>query len=148
MMKTSCIKLAVFGLTVSIALSSAAAPLITEQEAQLPNAPSTSNTRGISRGPGVKIVSPEPGVQHRGPFDLRVEFQPRGGSKIDKSSVRVTYLKSPAIDLTPRVAASLSDSGIALKGAEIPAGEHAIRITVKDTDGREASATATLIGHR
>lgn len=147
-MKTFNIQLAVLGLTASIALSCAAAPLITEQEAKLPNAPSTSNTRGISRGPGVKVLSPEPGVQLRGPFDLKVEFQPRGGAKIDRSSVKVMYLKSPAVDLTPRVAASLSDTGIELKGAEIPAGEHPIKITVKDTDGREASVTATLNGQR
>lgn len=77
-MKTFSIPLAVFGFTASIAPSVAAGPLITEQKALLPNAPSTSNTRGISRGPGVKIVSPEPSVQHLGPFDLKVEFQPRG----------------------------------------------------------------------
>ena len=146
-MKISCIKLAFFGLTASIALSGVAAPLITEQEAKLPNAGSTSNTRGISRGPGVKVISPEPGVPNKGPFEFKVEFQPRGGAKIDRSSVKVIYMKAPAIDLTPRVASSLTDTGIELKGAEIPAGEHPIKITVKDTDGRESSVTTILLGH-
>ena len=37
----------------------AATPLITPEEAALPAAPGEALTRGISRGPGVELVSPE-----------------------------------------------------------------------------------------
>lgn len=123
-----------------------AASLITPKEAKLPDAAGSLNTRGISRGPGIKVVSPEPGVQTKGPFDFKVDFEPRGGSTIDKSSVKVTYMKSPTIDLTPRLKSSVSETGIDMKNAEVPPGEHQVKISVKDSDGREASTTTTLVG--
>ncbi len=123
-----------------------AAPLITPKEAKLPDAANSLNTRGISRGPGIKVVSPEPGAQTKGPFDFKVDFEPRGGATIDKSSVKVTYMKSPTVDLTPRLKGSVSDRGIDMKNAEIPPGEHPVKISVKDSDGREASTMITLVG--
>lgn len=136
------------GLTM-LALSAAhvyAAPLITAKEAKLPDAAGGLNTRGISRGPGINVVSPEAGAQNTGPFEFKVDFEPRGGSTIDKSSVKVIYMKSPTVDLTPRIKAATTDSGIDLKNAEIPPGDHHIKITVKDSEGREASTTTTLVG--
>ena len=122
------------------------APLITPKEAKLPDAAGSLNTRGISRGPGIKVVSPEPGMQTKGPFDFKVVFEPRGGATIDKSSVKVTYMKSPSIDLTPRLLGSVSDTGIDMKNAEIPPGEHPVKISGKDSDGREATTMTTLVG--
>ena len=129
-----------------LSMDALAAPLITAKEAKLPDAAGSLNTRGISRGPGIKVVSPEPGAQTKGPFDFKVDFEPRGGSTIDKSSVKVTYMKSPSIDLTPRLKGSVSDTGIDMKNAEIPPGEHPVKISVKDSDGREASTMTTLVG--
>jgi hypothetical protein len=136
------------GLTI-LALSAVhvfAAPLITAKEAKLPDAAGSLNTRGISRGPGIKVVSPETGTQNNGPFEFKVDFEPRGGATIDKSSVKVIYMKSPTVDLTPRIKAATTDSGIDLKNAEIPPGDHLIKITVKDSDGREASTLTKLVG--
>ena len=123
-----------------------AAPLITPKEAKLPDAAGNLNTRGISRGPAIKVVSPEAGASTSGPFEFKVDFEPRGGATIDKSSIKVTYMKSPVVDLTPRIKGALTDSGFDLKNAEIPPGDHQIKITVKDSDGRETSTTTTLIG--
>lgn len=123
-----------------------AAPLITPKEAKLPDAAGSLNTRGISRGPTVKCVSPEPGAPVKGPFEFKVTFEPRGGSSINASSVKVTYLKSPTVDLTSRVKSSLSDSGIDMKHAEIPPGEHQVKVSVQDSDGRESSTIVTLVG--
>ena len=123
-----------------------AGPLITPKEAKLPDAAGNLNTRGISRGPGIKVVSPESGAQTKGPFEFKVDFEPRGGATIDKSSVKVTYMKSPVVDLTPRIKNSVTDTGIDMKNAEIPPGEHQVKISVKDSDGREASTTTTLVG--
>lgn len=125
-----------------------ATPLITPKESKLPDAAGSLNTRGISRGPSIKIVSPELGSPNKGPFEFKVDFEARGGATIDKSSVKVTYMKSPIVDLTPRVRNSITDNGIDFKNAEIPPGEHQIKILVKDSDGRESSTITTLVGSK
>lgn len=100
---------------------------------------------GITRGPAVKLVSPDPAAESvKSPFSLKVVFEPRGGAKIDPASVRLSYLKSPAVDLTDRVRPGLSERGIQLDGAEVPPGEHQIRVTVQDTEGRQGSTVIHL----
>jgi hypothetical protein len=120
--------------------------LITQKEAQLPPAKGDLKTRGISRGPGITVLSPDVSrADVKSPFDFKVKFEPRGGVKVDASSVKVTYLKFPYVDLTERVRPAISENGINLEKAAIPAGEHSVRITVKDADGRESNATVTLV---
>lgn len=113
-----------------------AVELITDDEARLPAAPKMGTRGGITRGPGIKVVSPNPDAQIKAPFAMKVDFQPHGGSKIDASSVKVTYLKKPAVDLTPRLKSGISESGISLADASVPAGTHDIKIDVTDADGR------------
>lgn len=75
----------------SLATTAGAQPvqLITEKEAKLPAAPQAAS-RAITRGPGVKLLSPERVAN--GAFPLKVVFEPRGGSKIDPGSVQVIGL--------------------------------------------------------
>jgi hypothetical protein len=121
-----------------------AGPLVTEEEAKLPNAPGIA-TRGVTRGPGIKMVSPDPAVKTvKSPFDLKVGFEARGGAKIDASSVKVHYMKTPLVDLTDRLKGGIKDEGIDLAKAELPPGEHPIRVTVKDSEGRSTSSVMTL----
>lgn len=123
-----------------------AAPLITPEEAARPAAADTALTRGISRGPGVRLVAPEAELGAvKSPFDFRVAFEPRGGRQIDPASVKVVYLRSPAVDLTPRLQAGIDGQGIRLSGAEVPAGQHDLKITVADTDGRKTSRVLRLV---
>lgn len=125
-----------FALTL-VSVASVAAPLITPKEAQMPAASGELKTRGIARGPGIKVISPDvTAPQIKGPFDLKVVFESRGGNKIDASAVKVTYLKATAVDLTPRLKDAITESGIDFAKAEVPPGEHAVKITVKDVDGR------------
>ncbi|MFZ9137613.1 MAG: hypothetical protein ACO21E_07165 [Hylemonella sp.] len=119
-------------------------PLITPAEAALPPAAGALATRGISRGPAVKLVSPAPDAPVKSPFNLRLNFEARGGEKIDPNSVKVTYLKSPFVDLTPRLQKGITASGIELPQADVPPGEHTLRVTVKDAAGRETNSTVTL----
>lgn len=123
---------------------SQAAPLVTEQEAALPPAPEAPPTRGIVRGPGIKVVSPVSNAAVSGPFDLKVKFEPRSGIKIDPSTVRVIYLKSPVVDLTSRIKPAITEAGIELLKTEMPAGLHEIRILVRDSDGRESQSTINI----
>lgn len=124
----------------------AATPLITPEEAALPAASGESLTRGISRGPGVELVSPNADFGPvKAPFELKIAFAPRGGSKIDPASVKVVYLKSPSVDLTPRLQGAITESGIVLAAAGVPVGEHDLKVTVLDTDGRETNSIMHLI---
>lgn len=122
-----------------------AAPLITAKEAALPPAAGTLATRGISRGPAIKLASPEADTPVATPFDFKVNFEPRGDAKIDPSSVKVVYMRSPFVDLTPRLKSAISANGIDLTKADVPPGTHTIRVTVKDSEGRETNSVLNLV---
>jgi hypothetical protein len=122
-----------------------AGPLITAKEAALPAASGTLATRGISRGPAVKLSSPEADVPVNSPFDFKVLFEARGEGKIDPNSVKVVYMKSPFVDLTPRLKSAITHTGINFSKAEVPPGTHTIRVTVKDLDGRETNQVMTIV---
>jgi hypothetical protein len=126
-------------------ITAVAAPLILAEEAALPDVPITPLTRGIGRGPGIKVISPADGVASASPFVLKLEFESRGGMQIDPGSVRVAYLKATPIDLTPRLKGLISATGINFANAEAPEGKHLLRVTVKDTDGRETNSVVTLV---
>ena len=118
--------------------------LITPEEAKLPNAAQIA-TRGVTRGPGVKQMSPDPSAKGlKGPVDLKIAFEPRGGAKIDANSVTLTYMKTPAVDLTSRVKDSIKPDGIEVNKATLPPGDHQIRVTVKDSEGRQTSQTVNI----
>ena len=137
-----------FAVSTVLFLSSAtifAAPLISAKEAALPAASGTLATRGISRGPAVKLNSPEADTPVMSPFDFKVAFEARGDAKIDPASVNVIYMKSPFVDLTPRLKGAISANGIDFTKADVPPGTHTIRVSVKDTDGRETNSVLTLV---
>lgn len=115
--------------------------LIKPEEAKLPSAAAQPPSRAITRGPGVKLSSAE---TVGGQFSFKVAFEPRGGSKIDPASVKVEYLKHPLVDLTERVKPGLRAEGIELANVTAPAGEHPIRVSVRDSEGRAGTATFSL----
>lgn len=43
----------------------------------------------------------------------------------------MTYLKSPSVDLTPRLKPFVKPDGIDMPDAELPVGDHVIRVDVK-----------------
>jgi hypothetical protein len=136
--------LIVFSLQYFMLQNVSAAPLISAKEAALPPASATA-TRGISRGPAIKMVSPEPDKPVSAPFDFKINFEGRADAKIDANSVKVVYMKSPFVDLTPRLRASISSSGIDFSKAIAPPGTHPIRVTVKDSDGRETNTVFLVV---
>jgi hypothetical protein len=125
--------------------ASIAATLISAKEAALPSAAGALATRGISRGPAIKLASPEADTPVSPPFDFKVNFEPRGDAKIDPSSVKVVYMKSPFVDLTPRLKSVISANGIDFAKADVPPGTHTIRVTVKDSEGRETNSVLNLV---
>ncbi len=115
--------------------------LVTPDEARLPAVAAKPATRAITRGPGVKLATPG---SVSGAFPLKVEFAPRGGSKIDPASVKVEYLRGDGVDLTARLKANIKPEGIEVAAAQAPAGEHAFRVSVRDSEGREGKAEFKL----
>jgi hypothetical protein len=56
----------------------------------------------------------------------------------------VTYLRTPNVDLTPRIKAFVQNAGIDIPDVELPVGDHMVRIDVKDSDGRIGTASVIL----
>ena len=131
----------------SVSPSAAAGPvLISAQEAQLPTPPGTSavGTRGITRGPKVTLVSPAPGSAVKSPVNLSLKFESFNGAQVDPGTLKMTYVKTPVVDLTPRVKPYVQSSGIEVPQAELAAGDHVIKVDVTDSEGRTASTSFLL----
>jgi len=122
----------------------AAMVLITEAEANLPplKGAVATDRRGITRGPKIEPVS-ESDPSHS-PMHFQLKFVSYGGAKIDPESVKFTYLKTPSVDLTSRVKPFVQATGIDIPGTQLPAGDHMLRIDIKDLDGRIGSTIFLL----
>lgn len=121
-----------------------ATQLITEEEAKLPSpkAAIAADRRGIMRGPKVEFVSPGNSVSS--PLWLQLKFESYGGAKIDPESVKMIFLRTPNVDLTPRVKPFIHADGINMQDAELPPGEYTIRVDLKDSDGRPGTTIFAL----
>lgn len=140
---TKLIRVSFAATLIAVPASSFAAALITPEEAALPpmkGAVANSN-RGITRGPKI-AVSEESAA--KSPIRFQVKFQPLGGSTIDTEGVKVIYLKQPNVDLTPRVKAFVQPTGIDMPDAQLPPGDHLVRIDVKDSEGRVSTTSFVL----
>jgi hypothetical protein len=132
------------GLATFAPANAASLVLITADEAKLPPPKGAIpvSARGVTRGPKVELVS-QSGVI-RSPAPLQLKFQTYGGAKVDLDAVQATYLRSPNVDLTPRIKPFVTATGIDVPAAELPPGEHVVRIDIKDSDGRAATASFIL----
>lgn len=124
------------GLTAPRPVAAANVVLITAEEAKLPppKGAIAMSARGVTRGPKVELV-PQAGAI-RSPVRLQLNFQTYGGSKVDLDTVQATYLRTPNIDLTSRIKPFVNATGIDVPAAELPPGDHMVRVDIKDSDGR------------
>ena len=124
--------------------ASAAHVLITQDEANLPppKGAIAVDRRGVTRGPKIILVGDMEPLHS--PVHLQLKFESFGGAKIDEDSVKVTYLRTPNVDLTPRIKPFVQVTGIDVPDAELPVGDHMVRVDVKDSDGRTGSASFVL----
>jgi hypothetical protein len=127
-----------------LAPARAANVLITEEEARLPppRGAVAADRRGITRGPRIDVVMPED--QIHSPMHFQVKFVSFGGAKIDPDSVKVTYLRTPNVDLTPRIKAFVQPTGIDIQDVQLPVGDHMVRVDIKDSDGRIGTTSFIL----
>ena len=118
--------------------------LITPEEARLPppRGPVLASQRGIARGPRVEYIS-ENGEIHS-PMHLRLKFESFGGARIDPDSLKVTYMRTPNVDLTIRVKPFVQPTGIDIPEVELPAGDHMVRVDIRDSDGRIGGTSFVL----
>ena len=121
-----------------------AVQLITDEEAKLPVAAKLTARGGLTRGPSIKVVSPTDS-KVKMPFDMKLVFEPHGGANIDPASVKMTYLKSPLVDLTERIKPYISANGIDMAKVEAPPGEHHLKIQVTDSKGRVGSTIVNFV---
>jgi hypothetical protein len=118
--------------------------LITPREAKLPNA--DLRARGAMSGPRVSLTSPSrDATSVKSPFALTIKFESRDGVPVDLNSLVVTYEKAPPVDLTERVKAYLTPTGITMPQAETPPGEHRLHIEIKDVNGRLGGAEFSIV---
>lgn len=115
--------------------------LISEQEASLPPATNIEiPTRGITRGPTIEQVLPDPDNQTKGPVNVQIKFRAFNGVPIDLSTIKATYMRFPNIDLTDKFKKYVTAEGFTMKNMDVPAGSHTIKIDIKDMQGREGSS--------
>jgi hypothetical protein len=130
------------GLAIPGPVTALAGSLITIEEAALPPQKGAvpNEGRGILRGPKILFSDPLTHVQPS-PIHFQVKFLSYGGTSIDLDALKVTYLKSPLVDLTPRIRPFAQATGIDMPDAQVPPGDHLVRVDIKDSESRLASRT-------
>lgn len=118
--------------------------VVTSQEAALPPSPSSKAGRAITRGPAIRQVAPAAAVPANQPFMLKVDFAGRGGEKINPASVQILVLRGSNVDITSRMKPYVTDKGIEIPNAMVPAGSYALQVSVKDSGGRESLANIEI----
>ena len=143
-MSASRIGLIILAMGLLTAGRASATQLITDEEAKLPppKGAVAADRRGILRGPKVDVVLP--GDTVHSPLHLQLKFEAFGGAKIDPDSVKMTFLRTPNVDLTPRIKPFVQAAGIDMPDTELPPGEYTIRVDIKDSDGRIGTTSFVL----
>ena len=131
-------------LLAAAALDAAAVTLITDSEAQLPKAPKADSRAGLTRGPSIEVVSPQPDEQVKSPARIAIKFVPHGGGQIAPDSVKLVYMSNPRVDLTDRVKTYIKGDSLTIPDAEMPAGTHQLLLQVKDNEGRAGKEYLTV----
>ena len=143
-MRVSRICLIIVAIGLLTAGHAGATQLITDEEAKLPppKGAVAAERRGILRGPKVDVILP--GDTLHSPLHLQLKFEAFGGAKIDPDSVKMTFLRTPNVDLTPRIKPFVQAAGIDMPDTELPPGEYTIRVDIKDSDGRTGTTSFVL----
>lgn len=142
-------------LAASVASRAAGFELVTAEEAQreaqaVAAAPREVRTRGLPvvkpGQPAIEVVTPTlTGNAVNTPLRIEAAFKPAPGTRIVPSTFRVLYglLK---IDLTDRLKkhAVITEQGVVVDQARVPAGQHRLILQVADDQGNTAEQELRL----
>lgn len=124
--------------------------LITAEEARRPNEPADAQGEraGPTLGPVITFRLVAKGATTTtSPFNLTIELKCRGGARLKRESIQVSYVKRPPVDLLPRIhefveraftSAGTRTALIEIQDARAPVGKHQILVQVEDTLGQAA----------
>ena len=132
--------LLLFGLWVQGAHPGKAVLLITEKEAAMEEAPAETPLARVletdrAKGPLILVSSPKEGEIYRTPLVVDLRFETPQDSAVDLDSLKVSYRKLIAIDITDRIRPYATEKGIYIPEADIPKGHHKIQIRIADLKG-------------
>ena len=94
-------------------------------------------------GPMIELLKP---IEHETisvPTEVVGRFTPRS-APVDLSTLKVSVVKLVRIDITDRLTAYVSPTGIKIPDANLPSGEHKVRITLGDAEGGVTSKEVTF----
>jgi hypothetical protein len=102
---------------------------------------------GQALGPRLIVISPVAAggrlILHR-PVSIHIRFETSDGSRVDLTTLKVTYLRLFGVDTTERLRPYLNANGLDIDNADIPEGDHSILVEVGDTLGRKSKLTLNL----
>ncbi|MGV6848895.1 MAG: hypothetical protein ACWA5A_11005 [Marinibacterium sp.] len=96
-----------------------------------------------TEGPLIRVAAPN-GAALASPVNFDIQIEPNGGIPVDMSSIRIEYKIGPAwVNVTRTIMkyASIEGSRLYAKGAELPTGNHLLRVSVSDDKARKTRAT-------
>lgn len=103
-------------------------------------------TTAPSEGPEIIVHAPDIDGALRSPLDFDIEFRANGAEPVMGSLILEYDLGLFWKDITDRLAghAEISDNRIVSRGAELPAGEHHLRLSISDLAGKTTTSTMIL----
>ena len=111
--------------------------LLTKEEALLaPSPPGLVQVgRFLNDGPEIKVSQPQENVPCTPPLTISIHFIPNSGKDVDLTKLKIEVLKIITIDITEKILPFATEEGIRLDKANLPQGEHKIRVIIGDVGG-------------
>ncbi len=92
--------------------------------------------------PKIELLAPKLDASISSPTPIQLKFSPKSPATVNTDSFKVLY-GTFQIDITNRIlkVAQVSPSGIDVKEASLPRGNHRLILNIQDSEGRLASRT-------
>jgi hypothetical protein len=90
--------------------------------------------------PKIELLAPKLDASISSPTPIQLKFSPKSPATVNTDSFKVLY-GTFQIDITNRIlkVAQVSPSGIDVKEASLPRGNHKLTLNIQDSEGRLAS---------
>ena len=124
----------------SMSIANAASFLISPQEMLASNnAPVTFTAKAlpVKDAPLIYLVTPQLGAPIASPTPIELKFESIQPSKVKVETFKVLY-GAFQIDITKRIlgVAAMTQQGVQVREANLPAGKHKLTVILEDSEGR------------